>query len=127
LLEALDVALVHIEVGQEVVRQEHWLGSLEMGIPGNGHAYIGFGKCQKCFLKRLEPGYRVVYGFLGEQPHVEGYLVVPRAGGVKHRAGIAYLIDEAGLDVHVYVFELFFEFELALLDLLSNRGKPHYD
>ena len=56
------------------------------------------------------------------QAEVGGDLVVAAACGVQAAAGLADAIGEAGLDVHVNVFERGVEREAAGLDLVCDRG-----
>ena len=42
-VEALNVALQHLEIGQQMVGEQHRLGSLQMGVSGHHrtHVYLG--------------------------------------------------------------------------------------
>src|SRR4030042_4209663 len=44
---------------------------------------------------------------------------------MEHSPGVAYLFDEASLDVHMDILELFFKLELALFYLLPDGDEPH--
>ena len=51
--EAVDIPLEHLEIGQQVVGQQHRLRRLQMGIAGHDHLFVGFGQADKRPLQLL--------------------------------------------------------------------------
>ena len=61
------------------------------------------------------------------QPQVGGNLIVAAAAGVQLAADIADPLDQRPLDVHVNVFQLLAEFELAGGDIPADLLQPGDD
>ncbi len=109
------------------MRQENRLRPLQVGVARHHHILVGLGHIQQRGLQPSETLDGLGNGFLAEQAHVHGHLVVPGAGRVQLAGDVTDLLRQAGLDVHVDVFQLLLELELALLDLLADRHQAHAD
>ncbi len=115
----LAIALQHLDVGEQMVREINRLRALQMRVAGNEHVGI--------FLAERDEGALQIGDFAEQrddfiaqpEPHVERDLVVARAGGVEFRAG-GNALGQLGLDVHVDVFELGLPFEFAGADFPAD-------
>ena len=115
LLQAFTVTAEHLVVGEQVMRQEHGLGALEMGVPGHHYGTMAFGETGELLLqsaKQLLNGSDLVAQI---QAHIEQDLVVAAAGGMQLAAQGADLLGQPPLDRHVDVFVQRQEGETSLL------------
>ncbi len=125
--EAAGVAVQHLEVGQQVVREEHRLRPLEVGVAGHDHLAVGLRQLQEGGLEAAQGGQHVADGLLQVEAQVGGDLVVARASGVQPVGRLADLLPQSSLDVHVHVLELAPEDEAPRLDLLPDLLQPAHD
>ena len=83
------------------------------------------GPADECPLQRPQPGGHRVDLVADPQPQVGRDLVVAAAAGVQLAADVADPVDQGPLDVHVDVFQVLAELELAggdfPADLLPGR------
>jgi len=126
-LEAPDVAVEHLEVGEQVVGEEHGLGPLEVGVAGHDHLAIGLRQVEKRRLQATQGGQHAADGVLQVEAQVGGHLIVAGASGVQAVGSRADLLPQAGLDVHVNVFQLAPELEPAGLDLIAYLRQAAHD
>ena len=96
--QAVDVAGQRPAVGQQVVRQQHGLGPLEVGVAGKVGVAGGPGPLQQHPLELHDAppdGGQLV---LAPQPEVGGHLVVPAAPGVQPGSGRPGQLGDPSLD-----------------------------
>ena len=124
---ALGVAREHLDVGQQVMRERHRLGHLQVGEAGQDGLGVLVGELDQGALQLGQQ--RADAGDLVAQPeaHVGRDLVVARAAGVQALAGIAGELHQAGLDVEMHVLELGAPLEGAALDLGGDRREAGLD
>src|SRR5262249_2237186 len=103
--EALAVALELLDVGEEVVRSEDRLGSLQVRVRGDDHVPLALGQAEECALQIPQPVVEVVDRLADPEPDVGDDLVVAAAGSMELPAQVAQLADEGGLDVSVDVLK----------------------
>ena len=86
--EALEVAAELPEVGEQVVREVHGLGALEVGVAGHRPVEVALGQLHERShqARQLLPRRERVGAH--QHRHVGGHLVVARAGGVQLAARI---------------------------------------
>ena len=88
-----------------------------------GHDVGGMG--QRLFRhRRLQAGElaaKRVDGVADPEPEVDGDLIVARARRMQAAGGRPEALGEAGLDIHIDVFERTLERERALLDFATDR------
>ena len=132
-LEPARVPLQHLEVGEHVVGEKHRLTTLEMSVAGQHGVAVRACEVEEHALERSH-GSR---GSRGDLPRVEPGvgrdLVVPRPRRVQPAGYVSHQLVQAGLDVHVNVFEIGPPGELAGLYLgldpmqaLGNRVGVHF-
>jgi hypothetical protein len=95
-----------------------------MRVPGQDHIEIGIAAADKSPLQVEQPRVDPIQCVANPQPQIGGHLIVAAAAGVQLPADIAEAVDERLLDVHVNVFELHFEWEIAGFDLSANLLQP---
>ena len=115
----LAVALQHLDVGEQMVREINGLRALQMRVAGNEHVCVLFAERDERALQLgdfSEQGNDFV-----PQPEadVEGDLVVARTGGVQFGSG-GNAPGQFGLDVHVNVFKFQLPFEFAGADFFAD-------
>ena len=127
LLEAALVSLEHLKIGEEVMGQQDGLGALEVGVAGHDDVCVLFGLLQEGLLE-VDGGFDGLPAcFHGVEAHIGGDLVVAGAGGVKLPGNVADLLFEAGLDIHVDVFEFRTPGEGVFLDFLPDAEEAAAD
>ena len=127
LLEAPLVSLEHVKIGEEVMGQQDGLGALEVGVAGHDDVCVLLGLLQEGLLE-VDGGFDGLPAcFHGVEAHVGGDLVVAGAGGVELAGNVANFLFEAGLDVHVDVFEFRTPGESSGFDFLLNVEKAAAD
>ena len=104
-IQPLVVALQHLDISQQMMRQVNRLGTLQMGVTRNDHFTAAPAQFNQGALQRLNlPGQRD--GLLAQpKPHVERDLVIARATGVEFGAR-CHPARQRRLDVHVHVLQL---------------------
>ena len=103
---AAEIALEHLHVGEQMVREVDRLRALEMGVAGNDDLAMALGEADERALHFAQAcGEAVALGAQIEA-EIERDLVIAAAGGVELGAGVADAAGELGLDVHVDVLEL---------------------
>ena len=108
----LAIALEHLDVGEQMVREINRLRALQMRVAGNEHVGIFLAERDERALQAGDFAEQHDDFIAQPEPHVEGDLVVARAGGVQFGAG-GHAPGQLGLDVHVDVFELGLPLEFA--------------
>ena len=122
-VEALEVAAELPEVGEQVVREVHRLGALQVGVAGKRPVEVALGELDE---RAHQPEQQLLGGQAvrpHEHRHVGGHLVVARARGVElpaHRPGD---LGQAPLDRHVHVLVAGSHLEAVLVDLLAHLGQ----
>ncbi len=103
------------------------LRGLEMGETRHHGGGVFFGALQKRFDQVLERGGGLFQFLLDPEAEIDGHLIVARAGGVETSGGRADQFGKPRFDIHVNVFELARECELAFLDFLENGFQAIFD
>src|SRR5574343_999335 len=103
---ALGVAAQHFHVSQHVVAEGDRLCHLQVGEARHHGVSVLLGQVQQAGLQLGNQRHDGVDLRAQPQADVGGNLVVTAAAGVQALAGVADLVGEAALDVHVYVFQV---------------------
>jgi hypothetical protein len=103
--QAATVPLQHLDIGEEVVREQHGLGRLDVGGAGQDGVAFALGQVHEGLLQRHDRGVQPPDGPARPEPQVRGDLVVPRPTGVELAAKAPDALGEHRLEVHVDVFE----------------------
>ena len=120
------IALELLDIGQEIVRGQHRLGPLHVGVAGQDQTAVPLAarperRC-KADQARVDPVERLA----GPEFEVGGDLVVAASRRVQLAADIAQLLDQGRLDVHVDIFALQNERKMPGFDLsLDFRQSSH--
>ena len=125
--EAVQIAIEHLHVGEHVMREEHRLGALEVRVAGHDGVGVLLGEVDQRGLQRDEVDGGASRRLDDVEAEVGSDLVVAGAGGVELAGERADLLCEAGLDVHVDVFELRLEDECAVLELVEDLVEAPFD
>ena len=107
----------HLDIGHAVVAEGDWLCSLQMREAGHHGLGMLFGPVEE---GSDQPGQRLLGALqllLDPKPEIECDLVVARAGSMQAPGRRADQYRQPRLDVHMDVFELAGEFEIATFDL----------
>ncbi len=125
--EATAVALEHLDIGQEVVREEHRLCRLSVRHPGQDRLPVTLRPLDQGSLQ--VPGARVDVAARAAkpEPQVERNLVVPGPPGMQPPGDRADPGGEGRLDVEVDILERRVPGEGASLDLRAERLQPGHD
>ena len=114
------VAQEHLRVRQQVVREQHGLGALQVRVGGNDHLEVSFrGACQGVDQADQVGGHRTGPG-TQVQSQVRGDLLVAAAPGVKLGGRPARGLGQQRLHVHVDVLEF-----LGKLEPSFGDAGPH--
>ena len=100
--------------------EAHGLGGLHVGAAGQEHVLMLFGALHEHAHEgagKADPFAELIGS---EEAEVQADLVVAAAAGVELLAHVAHELSEAGLDVHVHVFEILTPREHAVFDLLFH-------
>jgi hypothetical protein len=110
-------------VRKKVVSQQHRLGVLEVGVPGQ----VGIARfprtLEQDFLKRYDAPANLGQRTLGEQPHVGGHLVVAAPPRVEPATNLASDLGDTPFDGSVDIFVAGFEDEDPVSELLAGGGE----
>ncbi len=106
-----------------MVAESDGLGGLQMGEAGHRAGRVGGRGGGEGVHEVGELGVDAVGGVAHPEAEIGGDLVVAAAGGVEAAAGIADAVGQAGLDVHVDVFEGGVESEAAGFDFSGDLGE----
>ena len=101
---ALVVAREHVVVREQVMAEQHRLGTLQMRVPGHDGVDVRLRRLAQRQLQRGDAFAHARDRVLQEHAHVGDDLVVTAARRVELCADCAGLLDEAALDRHVDVF-----------------------
>ncbi len=104
--EPVVVAGEHLHVGEHMVREEHRLGVLQMGIAGQDHLEIRLGLGDERLAQCHVGAHELASATLGVQARIRRHLVVARAAGVQPRTRVPDARRQLGLDGHVDVLAL---------------------
>ena len=117
--EALDIAIEHFDVGEEMVGEVDGLSALEVGITWDDDLGMIGGELDDRGLEFVELAAQLDQFVAKPHPHIEGDLIIPGAGRVEFGTG-GHAAGQFGFDVHVNIFELRFPFEFPLLDFFAD-------
>jgi len=122
----LQVAFQHLHVSQQVVREIHRLGALQVRVARNDHLRIFLTEADERALQRAK--LFAERGHFVTQPHahIERDLIVARAPRVELRAG-GHATRQLRLDVHMNVLKLRLPLEPAAGDFLPDCLQPADD
>ena len=118
--EALAIALEHEHVGEQMVREDHRLGALQVRVAGHRRLDVLLGALDRGPGARRRPSTTGATTVSQVEPLVEGDLIVPRASRVELAADGPASSVETALDVRVDVLELRPETEAPGLDLVPH-------
>ena len=114
------VALGHLDVGEEMVREQDGLGGLDVRRAGQDRVAVAFGQADQRALERDERGVEPVDRAAQPQAQVRGDLVVPRAAGVELAGHRPDPLGQGHLEVQVDVLELGVPLDGARRDVLGE-------
>ena len=97
-----------------MVREEHRLGVLQVGVARQDDVEVLLGLSDERLAQRRVRGHEVGRALLGVQARIGGHLVVARAARVQPRARVPDASRQLRLDGHVHV--------LALLHIKGKRA-----
>ena len=104
--EPVAVALGHLDVGQQVVGEQHRLGRLDVGRPGQDGRALALGEGDQRALEVQQRDVEPLDRPAQPQPEVGRDLVVARATGVELPGDRADALREGGLEIEVDVLEV---------------------
>ena len=110
-----------------MVGQKNRLGSLHMGVARQYGVKMLVGQIN---YYPLQPAKSVNYArcFIAQKhPCIHGYLIIAASGGMKFLCNRSCYIDQAGLYVHVDVFQAVVKIKTIFIDFLSYFFKPLYE
>ncbi|GBD11092.1 hypothetical protein HRbin23_00743 [bacterium HR23] len=110
-----------------MVGQQHRLGTLQMGVAGEDGVQVLLGPLQQNALQVPKACQGMGDGLFGVEAHVCGHLVVTGAGGVQTPRHRPDEVVEAGLNVHVDVFQVLPPGEDAFFNLPADGTQAHHD
>ena len=99
-----------------MVREQHRLGTLQVGVARHDHVEVVFGLLDQRVAQHHIGRHQVLAALLGEQARVGGHLVVAAAPRVQARAGVPDVLDERPFHRHVDVLVVDVEGERARID-----------
>ena len=103
--KALAVALEHIVVGKQMMREQHRLRPLQVRVSRHDHIEMSFRRTRRArAAERSKPSMTNSTSSRKIQPHVERDLIVAAARRVQLAAGRADLFGQTPLDIHMDVF-----------------------
>ncbi len=125
--QTLAVSLEFLAVGQPIVRRQHRLCPLQMGVARQDHVAVGGASADERLLDLDQTADDFVDRVAAPKPQVGRDLVVAAAGGMEFPADVADPVNQCPLDMQVNVFQLGLELKLPLLNLLANglQGLPN--
>ena len=118
--QSVAVALVLLDVGQEVMGRQHRLRPLHVGVAGQHHVAVALGGGEEGGLQVAQQPVEPVDGVAHPELHVGDDLIVAAAAGVQLAAHVAEPFDQRPLDVGVNVFQFDRKGKLAAVDLGGN-------
>ena len=118
--QAFAVALIFLDVGQEVMRRQHRLGPLQVRVAGQDHVALALGGVDQGRLQFDQAAVDAVDGVAHPELDIGDDLIVAAAAGVQLAADVAEPRDQGLLDVRVDVFELDRKRKLAAFDLAAD-------
>ena len=128
-LKPLPVSFQHFVVGQQVVRQEHGLGSLQVCVPRNDQINVFFSKTDQGPLHFSNEVSYPVNGLSYIQANVQGNLVVPASSRGKLFPNRADLFHKGllhkGMDIFLEFIDREFpsvHFPLDLCEAIKDLG-----
>ena len=110
-----------------MVRQQHGLRVLEVGVAGQDHVEVSLRRLEQCLAQGQIGGHEIACALLHVQARVGGHLIVARTPRVQPRPGVANGLGEHALHGHVDVLVVYIELELALVDDRLDGVKPLRD
>ena len=115
--EAATVARRHLDIGEQMVPEGHRLRRLQMGETRHDSIGMFKGLFRERTLIGGEVGVEAIDGVADPQPEIGRNLIVARARGMQPTCRRPDQFAEPALDVHMDVFQLALERELAGFDL----------
>ncbi len=125
--KALAVALEHVVISQKMMRQQHRLSALEMGIAR--HDDIKMFSCRPCqlALQRPQSVDDDLHFFAQIEPHVQRNLIVAAPRRMQFSSRGTDQLGQAPLDIHVNILVGLRKLKLAALDLALDILQPADD
>ena len=118
------IAPQHFLPSHQVMREPARLRPLEVRVGGHQHVELGLRAREQHRGEPIDGGERRFAEPTAIKPEIGRDLVVPRTPRVELAADGADELGEARFDVHVHVFAIAPEHELAALDLLADASEP---
>ena len=125
--QALDVALQHLDVSEQMVREAHHLGALQVRVPGHGVAAVLAGSPDERLLEVGEREHELAARVLRPAAEVGGDLVVAAAPGLQLGGGRTGNLVQATLDGAVHVLVGRIERERSPTKLIAQRAQAGRD
>ena len=118
------VALDHLDIGEQVVGEQHGLGRLDVGRAGQDGVALALGEADQRALEGEMRRIEAIDRPARPEPQVRGDLVVARTAGVEPAGDRPDPLGERGLEVQVDVLERRVPLEPTGRHVLGERGQP---
>ena len=90
---ALAVALEHVHVSQQMMREQHRLRSLQVGVAGHDHIEVILRGGGESAPQSLQAGEDVFHLIAQIKPHIQGHLIVTASPGMDFATGSTDQLD----------------------------------
>ena len=122
--ESPAIALEHLDVGEEVMREEHGLCRLDVGRTGQNSVVLALGEVDERTLEAEDGDIDLVGRPAQPETQICRDLVVAGASRVELAGHRPHAFGERGLEVEVHVLELGVPLERSRLDVGAERLEP---
>mmetsp|Transcript_252 Transcript_252/g.603 ORF Transcript_252/g.603 Transcript_252/m.603 type:complete len:441 (+) Transcript_252:107-1429(+) len=126
-LDAADVAVEHLDVGQQIMRQHDRLGVLQMREPWEHGIRMLRGQLDQRLLQRPQQLDHHPALVPEKQAHIRRDLIVPRPRRMQPPPGRPDALRQPALDIHVQILQLRAPLEVPRVDVGLDRGQPRDD
>ncbi len=121
------VPLEHLHIGQQMMRQQHRLGPLQVRVARHRHGTIRLRLGDQDTFELLDPSNELIQLVTEIQPDIQRDLVVPAAACMQLSAQRADQFRQSSLDRHVNVFIAGRKAESPAIEFCLHRFKPAHD
>src|SRR2546423_3724319 len=109
------------------MREQNWLGALQMSISRHDKIDMFRGETQERLLQFLKLARRPTDSLFDVKPQIERDLIVATPGGMELRTGGVDFFCERALDIHVHVFKRFIPDKFPGIDFLFDLHQTALD